>query len=67
MRYTKAFNVWTATQQQLAKTQAGQWVYAGTPDCQGRFMGVSRSGVTVVAWNNHHATMQQLKKFAQAA
>jgi hypothetical protein len=64
MRYTKPFNVWTATELQLARTQPGQWVYAGTPDCRGRFMGISASGVTVIAWNNHHTTMQRLRQFA---
>lgn len=50
MRYTPAFNVWSLPVELLAHAQPGQWVYAGDKSSMGRFLGVKRSGVVVVAW-----------------
>lgn len=50
MRYAPAFNVWALPVELLAHAQPGQWVYAGDRSAMGRFLGVKRSGVVVVAW-----------------
>jgi len=50
MKYTPAFNVWSVPKELLAHAQPGQWVYAGDKSAMGRFLGVKRSGVVVVAW-----------------
>lgn len=50
MKYAQAFNVWSVPVDLLAHAQPGQWVYAGDKSAMGRFLGVKRSGVVVVAW-----------------
>lgn len=51
MRYTKAIDIWTLSDEERSKVQIGQWVYAGEPEVKGRFYGQGRS--TVVAWYTH--------------
>ena len=57
VRYIKAPDIWTLTDEQRAKLQPGQWVYAGPfGDTGGRFLGQGRAS-TVVAWQgNRRAT-----------
>lgn len=50
MKFQKALNIWNATEAEIKKLQAGQWVYAGQPENKGRFLGVRKSGSVVVAW-----------------
>lgn len=53
MKFLPAFNIWAVPAELLAKAQPGQWVYAGTPDSMGIFLGVKRSGTVVVAWHGN--------------
>ena len=53
MQYQPAFNIWSMPASFYKHIQPGQWVYAGTRDQVGRFMGVKRSGTVVVAWLNN--------------
>lgn len=50
MKFTQAFNIWAVPASLLKHAQPGQWVYAGDKSSMGRFLGVKRSGVIVVAW-----------------
>lgn len=51
MRFQPAIDIWKLNDEQRAKLQPGQWVYAGTRDNLGRFYGQGRS--TVVAWRGN--------------
>ena len=50
MKFQKAINIWTISDKEIARLQAGQWVYGGESRNQGRFLGVKKSGTIVVAW-----------------
>jgi len=52
MKYSKAFDIWQVSENALAQVQPGQWVYAGTPENKGIFLGVKPSGSIVCAWHN---------------
>jgi len=53
MQYQPAFNIWAMPYSFYKHIQPGQWVYAGTKESVGRFMGVKPSGTVVVAWLNN--------------
>jgi len=53
MKFTKAKNIWQMTKDEMAKLPKGQWVYAGEKSSLGRFYGVRKSGVVVVAWKDN--------------
>jgi hypothetical protein len=50
MKFAPSFDIWAVPVDLLKHTQPGQWVYAGDRSNKGRFLGVKRSGVVVVAW-----------------
>lgn len=50
MKFAPSFNIWAVPADLLKHAQPGQWVYAGDRSNKGRFLGVKRSGVIVVAW-----------------
>lgn len=60
MKFTSAFDIWAVPAPLLKHIQPGQWVYAGTKDNKGRFLGVKPSGTVVVAW--HGNTQRQADK-----
>ena len=53
MRFTSSFDIWSVPVSLLKHAQPGQWVYAGTKDNKGRFLGVKASGIVVVAWQGN--------------
>jgi hypothetical protein len=50
MKYQPSFNVWAMPDAFYKHIQPGQWVYAGSKDNKGIFLGVRKSGTVVVAW-----------------
>lgn len=50
MKYQKAFDIWAMPVPFYKFIQPGQWVYAGDGEHKGRFYGVKKSGIVVVAW-----------------
>lgn len=53
MQFIHAFDIWSVPTALLKNAQPGQWVYAGNPADKGRFLGVKKSGVVVVAWHGN--------------
>jgi hypothetical protein len=53
MKYSQSFDIWSVPVNLLKYAQPGQWVYAGTKDNKGRFLGVKKSGTIVVAWSGN--------------
>jgi hypothetical protein len=53
MKFTQSFDIWAVPSALLKHVQPGQWVYAGTKDNKGRFLGVKKSGTIVVAWHGN--------------
>lgn len=53
MKYLPAFDIWATPAELLKHVQPGQWIYAGSKDHRGRFLGVKRSGTIVVAWSEN--------------
>jgi hypothetical protein len=54
LNFVKAFNIWDLPVESLAAiVRPGQWVYAGDRDSMGRFLGVKRNGIVVVAWREN--------------
>lgn len=53
MQYQPAFDIHAVPRQLLRYVQPGQWVYASDRAVTGRFFGVRRSGVVVVAWHGN--------------
>ena len=53
MKFTHSFDIWSVPVSLLKHAQPGQWVYAGTKDNKGRFLGVKKSGTVVVAWHGN--------------
>lgn len=73
MKFTSAFDIWAIPSPLLKHIQPGQWVYAGTQDNKGRFLGVKASGTVVVAWQGNtqrHADkagyIKALRSYAKA-
>ena len=50
MKFTQAFDIWAVPHGLYKHIQPGQWVYAGSPDNKGIFLGVRPSGTVVCAW-----------------
>ncbi len=53
MKFTHSFDIWSVPVDLLKHVQPGQWIYAGTQDNKGRFLGVKASGSVVVAWQGN--------------
>jgi hypothetical protein len=53
MTYQPAFDIHAVPRDLLRHVQPGQWVYATDRSVVGRFFGVRRSGVVVVAWQGN--------------
>jgi hypothetical protein len=53
MKFTHSFDIWSVPVDLLKHAQPGQWVYAGTKDNKGRFLGVKSTGTVVVAWQGN--------------
>lgn len=53
MKYQSIFDIWAVPVDLLKHVQAGQMVYAGDRSNRGRFLGVRKSGVIVVAWQGN--------------
>lgn len=51
-KFSKAVDIWSLSDTEMAKLAIGQWVYAGERSNAGRFYGVGPGGV-VVAWSNN--------------
>lgn len=72
MRYVKSMDIWALKESQIRALPIGQWVYAGTPDAKGKYLGTKPSGTVVVAWlgnvREHKGTgtryMQTLRHYA---
>jgi hypothetical protein len=50
-RFQPALDVWQLSEGQRARLMPGQWIYAGTRDHIGRYLGQKSGGVDVVAWH----------------
>jgi len=53
MKYQSIFDIWAVPVDLLKHVQAGQMVYAGDRSNRGRFLGVRKSGIIVVAWQGN--------------
>ena len=53
MKYQSIFDIWAVPVDLLKHVQVGQMVYAGDRSNRGRFLGVRKSGVIVVAWQGN--------------
>lgn len=53
MKFHKAIDVWAIPAELTKHLQPGQWVRAGHNGPLGRFYGIKRSGVIVVAWQDN--------------
>lgn len=54
MKFIPTVDIWDIDRDNLNSTlQRGQWVRAGEGGPIGRFYGVKRSGIVVVAWNDN--------------
>jgi hypothetical protein len=62
MKYAPAFDIWAVPHGLYKHIQPGQWVYAGSPDTKGIFLGVKPSGTVVCAWY-HNAKAQEYKSY----
>jgi hypothetical protein len=51
-------NIWKLTKEQTKALPFGARVIAGSDGEKGTFLGVNRSGVVVVAWDNSKGTKQ---------
>ena len=49
-------NIWKLTKEETKALRFGARVTAGTEGDKGTFLGVNRSGVVVVAWDNSKVT-----------
>lgn len=72
MKYIEAFNIWNIPNELIKYIQIGQWVYAGTKDNKGIFLGVKKSKTVVVAWqgninnqNNKREYIKALRQFSK--
>lgn len=63
MKFTQPFDIWQVPVELLAKTQPGQWIYAGDPDHAGRFLGVNRAGVVCVAWKQNARNFGNVREY----
>ncbi len=50
MKYQKAINIWSISDSEIKKLQAGQWVYGADIKNKGMYLGMKKSGTVVVAW-----------------
>jgi hypothetical protein len=70
MRYTTAFDIWQIPADLRRYIQPGQWVYAGSRDTKGRYLGQTAGGVDVCAWLDssrlHRRKVKVLRTFAKA-
>lgn len=53
MQFHKTINLYAFPRELVKHLQPGQWVAAGDNGPLGRFYGVKRSGVVVVAWKDN--------------
>ena len=53
MQFQPSFNIWEVPQALYKHIQPGQWIYAGSKDNKGIFLGVKPSGIVVCAWHNN--------------
>lgn len=73
MKYQKAIDIWQLTNLQIRKLQVGQWVFASDAKNIGRFLGVKKSDIVVVAWHgnarfqeSYNGYIRQLLNYAKA-
>ena len=71
MKYQSMFDIWAVPTDLLKHVQAGQMVYAGNKSNRGRFLGVRKSGSSVVAWQgnvqNHSDKLGYIKSLRNYA
>ena len=66
MKYRRAFNIWDVSAQMIPNIQPGQWVFAGSRDSMGRFLGVKPSGSVVVGWKGNAAAHKSPRAYNRA-
>jgi hypothetical protein len=72
MLYQKAIDIWTISDTEIKKLQAGQWVYGSDIKNKGMYLGMKKSGTIVVAWlgnaskqNNYRGYIKALSNYAR--
>jgi hypothetical protein len=65
MKYQPAFNVWAMPDAFYKHIQTGQWVYAGSKDNKGIFLGVRKSGTVVVAWYHNAKSHKSFREYVK--
>lgn len=63
MKYIHPFDIWQVPVDLLSFVQPGQWVYAGDKSNKGRFFGVKKNGVVVVAWYGNAVKSGDVRKY----
>lgn len=66
MKYIEAFNIWNIPNELIKYIQPGQWVYAGTKDNKGIFLGVKKSKTVVVAWQGNINNQDNKREYIKA-
>ncbi|MEQ8308038.1 MAG: hypothetical protein RIA09_15890 [Hoeflea sp.] len=52
-QYTPTLDIWSLPPEIRAKIQPGQWVKAGPNGARGRYLGQTKTGSDVVAWEHN--------------
>lgn len=66
MKYIEAFNIWNIPNELIKYIQPGQWIYAGTKDNKGIFLGVKKSKTVVVAWQGNINNQDNKREYIKA-
>jgi hypothetical protein len=66
MLYQKAIDIWTISDSEIRKLQAGQWVYGSDIKNKGMYLGTKKSGTIVVAWLGNASKQKSYKGYIKA-
>ena len=66
MLYQKAIDIWTISDSEIRKLQAGQWVYGADIKNKGMYLGTKKSGTIVVAWLGNASKQANYRGYIKA-
>ena len=65
MKYGNAFDIWQVPSYLRKDIHPGQWIYAGSRDNKGQYLGQTKSGVDIVVWKSKLGKRRQLREYAR--
>lgn len=65
MKFKPAVDIWKLSNEERAKLQRGQWVYAGNPEDKGVWCGQRPNGSGVVAWYHNAKNRKDFWNYVQ--